>query len=58
VTAFVNLLSVLGQNPWVEWRDLIGEVEVAEDRGEDMSEVNDHVGAQAASEDDLVSFRL
>jgi len=58
VTAFVNLLAVLEQNPGVEWSDLIEQVEVAEDRGDDLSDVDEATGSQPAGDDDLVSFRL
>ena len=33
VKAFVDLLSILEQNPKADWRSLIGEAEIAEDRG-------------------------
>ena len=58
VTAFVNLLSILEQNPGVEWGDLIKRIEVAEDRGEDLEDVDEEVGAQSSGNDDLVSFKL
>ena len=57
VTAFVNLLAVLEQNPGVEWSDLIEELDVAEDSGDDMSDVDESVGAVPES-DELASFRL
>ena len=53
VTAFVNMLSVLEQNPGVEWHGLIGSVEVAEDGGDVMSDVPDD-----GADDELVSFKL
>ena len=58
VTAFVNLLSVLEQNPGVEWSDLIEKIDVSEDLGEDMSEVEETTGAQPSGDDDLISFKL
>ncbi|TPW30279.1 ATP-binding protein [Pararhizobium mangrovi] len=58
VTAFVNLLAILEQNPGVEWRDLIEEIEVTEDRGEDLADVDEAAGAQTPGDDDLVSFKL
>ena len=57
VTAFVNLLAVLEQNPGVEWSDLIEELAVAEDFGDDMTDVDENVGTVPAS-DELASFRL
>ena len=53
VTAFVNLLSVLEQNPSANWRELIGSVDVAEDGGDDMSDITD-----GAADDELASFQL
>ena len=58
VTAFVNLLSVLEQNPGVKWRDLIEDAEIPIDRGENLDEVDETVGAQPPANDDLVSFKL
>jgi hypothetical protein len=58
VTAFVNLLSVLEQNSVVEWSDLIEQIDVSEDLGEDMSEVEETTGAQPSGDDDLISFKL
>ena len=53
VTAFVNLLSVLEQNPGANWRELIGSVDVAEDGGDDMSDITD-----GGADDELASFKL
>ena len=53
VTAFVNLLSVLEQNPDVDWRALIGSVDITEDGGDDLSDT----GAGGA-DDELASFKL
>lgn len=58
VTAFVNLLSILEQNPGVVWNELIEKVEVNEDRGEDLEDVDETTGAQPPGNDDLVSFKL
>jgi len=58
VTAFVNLLSILEQNPGVEWSDLIEKIEVTEDRGEDLEDVDEATGARPTGNDDLVSFKL
>lgn len=59
VTAFVNLLAVLEQNPGIEWHDLIQRIEVQADRGDDLSDLDEATGAQVADEDDdLISFRL
>ena len=53
ITAFVNMLSVLAQNPGSDWRSLIGSVDVAKDSGDDMSEIPDD-----GEDDELASFRL
>lgn len=61
VTAFVNLLAVLQQNPGVAWSDLIEAIEVRADQGEDLSDVDEATGATAPPEegdDALISFRL
>ena len=53
VTAFVNMLSVLEQNPDVDWRELVELVDVAEDGGDDMSDIpNDE------ADDELATFKL
>lgn len=53
VIAFVNMLSVLEQNPGADWRGLIGAIDVAEDYGEDMSDIpGDGI------DDELASFKL
>ena len=57
VTAFVNLLAVLEQNPGVEWSELIDKLDVAQDDGDDMSDVDETIGA-APDKDELASFRL
>ncbi len=51
ITAFINLLAVLEQNPDVNWRELIGSTEVATDDGgaADLSVQED---------DELASFQL
>ena len=58
VTAFVNLLSILEQNPDVEWSDLVEKIEVSDDLGEDLSDVDEVTGSQPLGEADLVSFKL
>ena len=53
VTAFVNMLAVLEQNPDVDWRMLIGSVDLVEDDGDDMSDIPDD-----GTDDELVSFKI
>ena len=60
VTAFVNMLSVIEQNPGTAWQDLVGDVEIASDGGDDLSDIVDGEAAKTGQEadDDLTSFRL
>lgn len=59
VTAFVNLLAVLEQNPGTEWSDLIEQVEVKADQGDDLSDIDEATGSQGRhGDDELVSFKL
>lgn len=51
ITAFINLLAVLEQNPGADWRELLGAVEIARD---DAGQQDLHVEA----DDELTSFRL
>ncbi|MEA9556709.1 ATP-binding protein [Xanthomonas nasturtii] len=51
ITAFINLLAVLEQNPGTAWQTLIGEVEVKEDHGG-----NEDLAVQG--DDELASFKL
>ena len=56
VTAFVDLLAVLEQNPNVKWTDLIEQVTIPEDRNPDLEPLE---GEDGTDEDDgLASFRL
>jgi hypothetical protein len=62
ITAFVNLLSVLEQNPETDWRELIGQVEITQDLGgkADLAVEEDSNDAVAAStgDDKFTSFKL
>ena len=60
VTAFVNMLSVIEQNPGTSWQDLVGGVEVKPDGGEDLSDIVAGGASESGQEgdDDLASFRL
>jgi BREX system ATP-binding protein BrxC/D len=62
VTAFVNLLSVLEQNPGVRWQDLIGKLSIAremEGTGPRTAPTETEHGPSAGDQDDgLASFRL
>jgi P-loop Domain of unknown function (DUF2791) len=61
VTAFVNMVAILQQNPGTEWTDLIASVDLRDDPGEDMSDVTDPLTLTQGSgdaDDSLTSFRL
>lgn len=59
VTAFVNMLAVMEQNPGTDWHSLVGEVAIAGDGGEDMADITDETASDpTARGDDLASFRL
>ena len=51
ITAFINLLAVLEQNPSADWRQLIGALEVERDTG-GLADV------ATEGDDDFASFRL
>ncbi|WP_141327460.1 ATP-binding protein [Myxococcus sp. AB025B] len=60
VTAFINLLAVLEQNPSADWKELLGGVELAADINPDLAPLSEtEAGAPAAGADDeLASFKL
>jgi hypothetical protein len=62
ITAFVNLLAVLEQNPEADWRTLIGEVSVQPDNGglsDSVVEEENPAGAPAPQGDDeFAKFKL
>lgn len=67
ITAFVNLLAVLEQNPGVSWQQLLEQVQVHPDTNPDLQplETEDTEDeklptgpSQEASDDDLASFKL
>ena len=59
VRAFVDMVSILQQNPGIRWSDLVEEVVVVNDLGDDMSDIDDAAPVAAApGDDDLTSFRL
>ncbi|MEZ5935935.1 MAG: ATP-binding protein [Alphaproteobacteria bacterium] len=52
IKAFVNLLSVIEQNPGAQWQDLLGYIEIEHDRPDDeLVESN-------SEDDELTSFKL
>ncbi len=66
VTAFVQMLSVLEQNPGTDWHDLIERVEVGADGGDDLSDIDEGQGATEGTampktgpeDDELATFKL
>lgn len=67
VTAFVNMVAILQQNPDTLWSDLIEKTNIAVDHGDDMSDVDELVAAEAGAgaeakdattDDGLSSFKL
>jgi hypothetical protein len=51
ITAFINLLAVLDQNPEAAWQDLLGAIEVVADTGG----TGDHA---VEPDDEMTSFKL
>ncbi|MCK1441481.1 ATP-binding protein [Bradyrhizobium sp. 48] len=57
VKAFVQMLSVLEQNPGTKWQDLLGEVQLPADI-QGQEDMMPEGGAQSGDDDELTSFRL
>lgn len=59
VTAFVNLLAILEQNPAAQWRQLLGDVTISPERNPDLDpDPDEGETSTTANEDDLASFRI
>lgn len=63
IKAFVDLLSVLEQNPDIDWRDFLGQIEVERDSAGNADlaveiERPDAAGAVNSSDDEFTSFKL
>lgn len=62
VTSFINLLAVLEQNPGTSWQALVDGVAIAEDQGEDLTDIAEEPAGPAAvgqgADDELATFRL
>jgi P-loop Domain of unknown function (DUF2791) len=56
ITAFVNLLAVLEQNPNAAWQDLLGGIEIAADTGGAADQEVEAEGADGA--DEFASFKI
>lgn len=60
ITAFVNLLAVLDQNPGADWKSLLGQVAIVKDDGgvADATLEVEGSSAVASSEDEFTNFKL
>ncbi len=63
IRAFLELLAVLEQNPQIDWRQLLGNIELVAETNPDLEplEEENDIGPEAATQtgdDDLASFRL
>ena len=60
IRAFVNMLSVIEQNPGTAWQDLIGEFRVERDDGDGLDDIagDEGSGSREDDDDDLATFRL
>lgn len=53
IKAFLDMLAVLEQNPHLQWQDLIGQTQIAEDKPSDMDlDIDDEL------DDDFADFKL
>ncbi len=55
ITAFINLLAVLEQNPGTDWRSLLGSVSLVQDDGGSADQL---LAAHTEVDDELSSFKL
>ena len=53
IKEFVNLLAVLDQNPGVEWSDLLGRIEIAEESNPDLEPLTGDVGVDLQIEQNM-----
>ncbi|NTX10823.1 ATP-binding protein [Myxococcus sp. CA056] len=60
VTAFINLLAVLEQNPTANWKELLGGVQLAVDVNPDLAPLTEAEAGSltAGADDELASFKL
>jgi hypothetical protein len=60
VKKFVQFLSILDQNPGLDWREVIGDVDVEPEKDEELEPVEEDSGEQDSGEGDeeLTSFEL
>lgn len=58
IKAFVALLAVLEQNPEVSWENLVGGVEIEEERNPDLEPLEGEGVEAGSGDDELSSFRI
>ncbi|MBC8465608.1 DUF2791 family P-loop domain-containing protein, partial [bacterium] len=61
ITAFVNLMAVLDQNPQVTWTDLLGGVRIEKESNSDLMPLDEEGQAESTESDDkneLATFKL
>jgi hypothetical protein len=63
ITSWVNLLSVLEQNPSLDWQQLTGQIEVKKDMGGsadlDVEDVDPGMlGASVTGDDEFTTFKV
>lgn len=64
IRAFLELLAVLEQNPQIDWRQLLGDIELTAEANPDLEPLEAEEdggvseGATSSGDDDLASFRL
>lgn len=56
ITAFINLLAVVEQNPGTSWQDLLGGIEVKSDTGAQDEEATP--AAESSEDDEFATFKL
>lgn len=58
ITSFLNFLSILEQNPEIEWSDLIERIEIIADTNPDLTPIDTDNHNSVGDDDELASFKL
>lgn len=58
IKAFVDLLSVLEQNPGTDWRSLVGQIDIQVDNSGTVEQSLDSDPEPSSSDDELTTFKL
>jgi hypothetical protein len=58
ITAFVNLLAVLQQNPGTDWQTLLGQVPITADTGAAGDTATEPANGATADDDEFAKFKL